>query len=312
MNGSIDTYPLNVRFVKLYFTLALEADCQLPMHKASAIRGGIGEMLLRANCIRNRDCENCDFYDECIVQRTMYSKFEKKPEFVTNGESVGYVINCRNSETEFKEGDEISFTLTLFGRTIVYFNQYIQALYALGRSGLGGSRARFTIKSVRNSFRKDIIDGANIYMGEYRISTIGDYVKSRMRDFEDGLPREIVFSTPLSVKHRGEVITTFDPEAVIKATQRRLYILNCFENNDVEDFYRSEPGSMELRTGRIATASIPRFSFRKQSKMVFKGIYGSAEIENFDEELLPLLLAGELMHIGKNTSFGFGEIRLKK
>ena len=66
------TSELDIRYVKLEFTLTFPNSCVLPISKASAIRGGMGEMLLRANCIRDRNCDNCDFVEECIVQRTMY------------------------------------------------------------------------------------------------------------------------------------------------------------------------------------------------------------------------------------------------
>lgn len=59
--------------------------CHSSCPQGSAIRGGMGEMLLRANCIRDRVCESCDFEAECIVRRTMYSKFTLRPNYVTNG-----------------------------------------------------------------------------------------------------------------------------------------------------------------------------------------------------------------------------------
>ena len=71
----------DVRYLKLYFTLRMRYDCTLFPNKASAIRGGMGEMLVRENCIRpySRPCDRgaayCDFYDKCTVQRTMYSHF---------------------------------------------------------------------------------------------------------------------------------------------------------------------------------------------------------------------------------------------
>ena len=85
---------LQVRYVKLHFGLRITEDTRLPMNKVSAIRGGIGEMLLRANCIRDRQCGSCDFESECIVRRTLYSRFDEKPDFVTSGDSVGYVLEC--------------------------------------------------------------------------------------------------------------------------------------------------------------------------------------------------------------------------
>ena len=40
------------------------------------------------------------------------------------------------------------------------------------------------------------------------------------------------------------------------------------------------------------------------------GLEGEAVFEGVGEELFTLLLAGEITHIGKNTSFGFGRYRL--
>ena len=57
--------------------------------------------------------------------------------------------------------------------------------------------------------------------------------------------------------------------------------------------------------------SIPRFSEAKQQKMILKGIKGKAVLTNLTEEQLELLLAGELVHVGKNTSFGFGRYTVK-
>ena len=63
---------LQVRYIKLHFGLRLLEDTILPVNKVSSVRGGIGEMLLRANCIRDRDCEKCDFEDECIVRSDVW------------------------------------------------------------------------------------------------------------------------------------------------------------------------------------------------------------------------------------------------
>jgi len=142
----------DIRYTKLTFVVQFTEDTMLPKQKVSAIRGGIGEMLLRANCVRGRECEKCDFSDECIVQRIMYSKYEKKPSFVTTGESVGYVLECDNYKEEFYQGDQLSFQLILFGKNIVYFNQYLQAISMLGASGLGKHQAHFIIVSLSIGF----------------------------------------------------------------------------------------------------------------------------------------------------------------
>ena len=44
--------------------------------------------------------------------------------------------------------------------------------------------------------------------------------------------------------------------------------------------------------------------------MPLRGIRGGMQLEKIPEDLILLLLAGEVTHIGKNTSFGFGRYRL--
>lgn len=51
----------DIRYTKLTLVVQFTEDTMLPKQKVSAIRGGIGEMLLRANCVRGRECEKCDF-----------------------------------------------------------------------------------------------------------------------------------------------------------------------------------------------------------------------------------------------------------
>ena len=48
---------LQIRYVKLHFTILFPEASSLPVNKVSALRGGMGEMLLRANCVRDRQCE---------------------------------------------------------------------------------------------------------------------------------------------------------------------------------------------------------------------------------------------------------------
>ena len=54
---------------------------------------------------------------------------------------------------------------------------------------------------------------------------------------------------------------------------------------------------------------------RKNQKIYLKGIYGSMEIDiskvSDKEMLLSMLLAGELVHVGSNTSFGFGKYKIE-
>lgn len=299
---------LQIRYVKLHFKIQFREDSRLPMNKVSAIRGGIGEMLLCSNCIRDRDCEHCDFESECIVKRTMYSQFDKKPAFVTTGESAGYVLECENYEEVFYAGDSLNFQLILFGKTIVYFSQFLQAIYQLGSAGLGKEHAQYDLVSIRNTRGKEILEGQNVRMEYYKVQTVRDYVEYRVRQ-NTVWENRIRFKTPVTLKYQGQYQEKLIPEAVIRAVFRRIYILDCFEGMDCEELYWQEdfPKVLKESTEKI---TVYRYSERKNQKIGLHGIKGEMLLSEIPKELLAVLLAGEVIHIGKNTSFGFGRYRV--
>lgn len=322
----MDTSWFQIRYIKLHFTLQFPEDSILPKDKVSGLRGGMGEMLLRSNCVADRRCSECGFDSECIVRRTMYSRFDHSARSVNVGESIGYVLECENNETVFPAGSMLDFNLILFGKTIVYFNQYMQAFFALGRQGFGKECARFEIISVKNSSLEDILSGSSIYMENYQISLISDYVAYRMKQWAKKENRNIIqFKSPLSIKYRGEMVETLSLEALLWAVVHRLYLLNCFEGNHLGDlqaepylrtesngervmvFADSLPDMCQQNTMRVG---IRRYSTRQEQAMVFEGIKGKMQLSEIPEALLPILFAGELIHVGKNTSFGFGRYKL--
>ncbi|MBP3198557.1 MAG: hypothetical protein J6N21_16340 [Butyrivibrio sp.] len=113
MTGENIKRAYDIRYIKLHFTIEFIDDCTVPVYKSSALRGGMGEMLLESNCISDRVCEECEFESECVVRRTMYSKMEITPSFMTKGDSVGYVLECEDYHDHFGAGDRMQFNLIL-------------------------------------------------------------------------------------------------------------------------------------------------------------------------------------------------------
>lgn len=307
---------LQVRFIKLRFTLVFPEDSTLPRDKVSAIRGGMGEMLLRMNCVRDRQCESCDFETECIVQRILYSKFEKKPDFVTTGGSVGYVLECEDYRENIKAGEKLEFNLILFGKTIVYFSQLYQSLSLLGElDGIGKYHARFHISEVRNMEGMALVKNNMVDMNAYVIHRLYDYLLFRKVQLGDSAEKRdaiLVFDTPLTLKYQNKFMQEFQMEPIISAIKRRIYMLNCFEETECNIFYQDENSSVpRINSQKHHLTGVSRYSTRKNEKMILRGIKGYAMLEGLTEEILTLLLIGELIHIGKNTSFGFGRYHLK-
>ena len=304
----------DIRYIKLHFTIEYMEDSIVPVYKASGLRGGMGEMLLRANCVRDRNCEACDFESECIVRRTMYSKMEIQPAFMSQGDSVGYVIECEDYRDYMNAGDQTEFVLMLFGKTICYFSQFLNAFYALGMNGLVKEQARFRIVSVTNSKRDPIMHGNDINMSRYEILKVSDYIRYRRKQLgEQSVTNRIKFQSPLAIKYRKVELTEFRIEAITEAACRRIYMLDCFEG--IESYLMDREYINSLPVPKVLSENhresrIRRYSTRKENAMYLTGIEGELELENIPDELMDILIAGELVHIGKNTSFGFGRYRI--
>ena len=302
---------LQVRFIKLRFTVVFLQDSQLPEDKVSAIRGGMGEMLLRMNCVRDRQCESCDFESECIVQRTMYSKFEKTPKFVTMGGSIGYVLECEDGRKHFMEGDRLSFYLILFGKTIVYLNQLVQAFREMGmQNGIGKNHARFQIADIQNTEGQSVLEKNILDMRKCIVHVLYDYIL--FRNMWSGMPgrgSRIVFESPLALKYQNEFLQEFQLNAIVNAVVRRIYMLDCFEGIESDIYEKYNYGDIivpEFLQQEHNLVRVCRYSTRKNEKMILKGIKGQALLPELTEDVWQILVVGELIHIGKNTSFGFG------
>ena len=86
--------------------------------------------------------------------------------------------------------------------------------------------------------------------------------------------------------------------------------MDCFEGikSDTRKMYIGSMPTVDSEEHR--KVEVPRYSYRKDEKMVLRGIEGKQHLSGVSKELLPFLLAGEIIHVGKYTSFGFGRYRI--
>lgn len=294
----------SIPYIKLKFKIIFPEKAVLPKEKVSALRGGMGEMLLRQNCIGERDCGHCPFEEACIVRSTMYTRMKRRPAFMQGDDSIGYLLECENYQTVFQAGDSLFFFLILFGNNIVFFGQYLQAFYQLGVSGIGKDKAKFQIEEVSSQGHK-IFEDNIVDMRCYHIETVNEYVERRMcRLRAQEFRSMVIFHTPLCLKFHGEYLREFHSEAIFQAVFRRIMMLDYFVERyidlpEISDY-------PDINEQIASERAVQRYSSTQDAKIRLKGIVGNVCFDYIPEELLPYLLAGELLHIGKNSSFGFG------
>lgn len=299
----------DIPFIKLEFHVKMLEDTKMPKTKVSALRGGMGEMLLRQNCIGDRQCEKCYFQETCLVWHTFYNRMEKRPAYMTEKGSVGYLIECEEKTTFYKKEDRLIFNLILFGDSIPLFNVYLQALTYLGYSGIGKHQSRFYIDKIVNSDQCKILFQGQIDMRAYRISDISEYIEKRKSEgAAQGEKIRIKFLSPFSMKFGGEFLEEFHVEALMKGIGRRMQMLNYYVGNECEAPVFERYPMIESQI--VKKEKVIRYSGTHDSKTALWGIIGEINLKDVPKECRDYLIAGELVHVGKNSSFGFGKYRI--
>lgn len=298
----------NIRFLKLHFKVKFIEGGELPQYKVSAIRGGIGEMLLRQSCISDRNCVECTFMEECIVQRIFYHPLKIVPEFVKDKSNMGYLYECKDFRTNMQKGDSLRFSMLLMGDVIVHAPHILEALIRFGEVGIGKNKVRFVVEKVENSRREIVFDKNGVNKSNFYPQLVDDYIKDRIgKSFPKKF--QICFMTPWTQKYKGKFLQNFDGEAFAESIYRRVYLANCMEGNEISRNF-AIPKNIIVSGQEVKHREISRFSSTHNCKIDLKGLIGRFTLENVSQEFLPYVYAGELLHIGKNTSMGFGQYKV--
>ena len=249
----------NIRFIELKIKLEILEDGHLPYYKTSALRGGIGQMLLDQNCIKDRKCNQCSFSENCIVQNIMYAKFKIKPPYVTNKESMGYVADCTDYSTRARKGNILCFSLILFGNTACYITPLIYGLTAFGVNGIGKDAVHFRIKSITDRKNNIILDNNNIYTGNLGIETLEQYINERMEQTDLlCISRRVMLITPCTIKSHGNFLDKFDGFSLVTSILHKIKMYNLYEGNDNINYKWEEDMFPEISIQNIKECVIPR------------------------------------------------------
>lgn len=299
---------INTRFQIYTFSLVMLEEAELPANKTSMFRGGIGEMLLRKHCFADRKCEDCGFRETCIVPNIFYHGFKIKPGFAQGKESEGYIIDCSDLREHYETGDLLEFSITLLGDVIVFFSTIMDAVYMLGQIGVGVNTVRYEVVGIRNQNGNIVMKDNQVYLNNAAPQNLNWYVSKRLKEFdvsEESSDIYLKMLSPCSMKSKGEYIFEFDRDALINSIYRRIYILSCFEGNEVPQYYDSGI-PLEILEQKSRKVTVSRYSSTHGKKLYLNGFVGEADIR-VRNDFLPYLIAGEILHVGKNTSMGFGK-----
>ena len=305
-------------YTRLTFRSELKDEAILPPFKGSTFRGAFGTALKQVVCaMKRQDCRSCLLGSSCVYA----SFFETKGPIKTqDGKEVAFpphpfvIEPPLTTKMHFQSGECLDFNLILFGRACDYLPYWIYAFNQMGHSGIGrkinGKRAEFVLKTVLSS------QGKIIYSSRDQRLVTDDVISSLVFQEPQGEVKRLTIhlKTPLRVKDQNHLKADLPFSILIRASLRRISSLfSCYgDGNPNLDYHglveRSRNKSIEIEKSDLQWFDWTRYSNRQEVKMLMGGMMGSVSYKGNLIEFLPLLRLCEEVHLGKQTTFGLGQI----
>ena len=321
-----------IEYQKLRFIMEAVDEIHLPYYKGSAFRGGFGNIFRKIVCVLKREnCAECILKSKCIYayvfetsppesSRLMnMNKYEKIPHpFVIEPPEID---SQKPGSKVHAPGSKFEFQLILIGKAIDYLPYFIYTFYELGKTGIGKGRGRYKILRVLKlkKDKKDWLDDACVY--SYENETVKQLPHDKIVISEEFNPVgkdtavTLHFTTPLRIKYQRDLVVNPEFHIIIRSLLRRLlllYYFHCEENvprwNHKDIINHAE--NVVIKSSNLKWFDWERYSSRQNTRMKLGGLIGSITYFGMIEPFLPLLSAGEILHLGKNTSFGLGKYHL--
>lgn len=263
---------------------------------SSSFRGLWGRNLKKTFCFhKNTDCKDCAS-ESCLY----FHIFEKK--YGENDEYRPYII-YHNKENV----DEIEIQFIFFGFLCNHSEKILIPIIQLHQQSLYFKDQKFLldIKRVEDQYGQIIFNHRHISYDKIHINYI-------IPEEESGKQIRITFITPLRMKFQNQLMRHFNFEAFVKSLIRRISFINTYFNEAEDDIPIYDPKMLECEIKcQLKWVEKYRRSLRQNQSMSIGGLMGYIELKNPHPKLLYLLRIGEIVQVGKQTSFGNGKYIFK-
>lgn len=309
----------NFKIGRYKFILTALEDINFPSDRGSTLGGGFGIALKNISCAHKRvnSCKECLIKDDCAYFCSFEKYLFEKPLNLYGLDEIPkpFVIEPPSDEKEnCRAGDKLEFTLILFGRMIKFLPYFIFTFRVLGETGIGKFKGRYELAQVSTDIGRDekIIYGSydKIISNDHDVMNISDHISQDDKRIFNSFD----FITPTRIKYENDLVVYPDFHHITRSLLSRLSALaryHCGFELDLDYsgiIEKSQKIIVKFR--RIKWIRWERNSIKHGSKMKTEGFIGTSLYEGNTKEFAPLLKLGELVHIGKNCTFGLGKYRI--
>jgi len=324
-----------IPYQKFKFIMEAVEEIHLPYYKGSAFRGGFGNVFRKITCALKRlDCSECLLKSRCIYSYVFETspsessqimnmhKYEKIPHpFVIEPPEID--SKSKNYPNIYLPGSTFEFNLILIGKAIDYLPYFIYTFHELGKIGLGKGRGRYKILEVIKCEKEDEkwINKVSVYSNSGKVirKVLSDklFIPEEFKNLDSNRKLSLNFVTPVRMKYMRDLVVKPEFHILIRNLLRRLLLLCYFhcEGKKPEWNHReiiNQAESIVIESSSLKWFDWERYSSRQDTRMKLGGLIGKIIYSGNIEPFMPFIRAGEVLHVGKNTSFGLGKYLIDK
>lgn len=294
---------MQINYKILEFTIKAETELKLPDFKGSAFRGGFGNVFRQITCVLKRyDCVECPLKAKCIYAYVFETVSDGAADFLNmhKYERVPhpFVFEPPLSKKKiFLPGQELNFRVIIIGNAIQYAPYFAFTFKELGYAGIGKNRGKFSVSKILSTNEKTI----SLQPQE---ASEGSFTKLSLN-----------ILTPIRIKYERALIEKLEFHILIRSLLRRLTLLYYFHCGkqppqiDVKSLIEKAE-KVKILNDNTQWYDWERYSSRQNTRMKLGGVIGEITYKGDITAFIPFLKAGEILHVGKGTSFGLGKYKI--
>ena len=266
-------------------------------------RSVIGKELRYLSCVlKTQRCPDCPLRGKCAYSVIFEIPIDKSNEYLT-GRSNATPPFVFNIDYNLRTGlQRMEIVMTLIGKGIEYAPYMILAFVRAGQAGIHKERVQYKLVNVLcNNVQIDLESPRTQEIAPHAF-TFDDIGDTAQREFR------IKFLSPFRYKKGGNYTMDISFADVLTASARRLDCLSGFYGSGARVKYN--PSGAVIKTeGKLYWKDESRYSARQQDKMMLGGVMGEIVVSGaITKQEISFLRGAELFNIGKNISFGLGNI----
>ena len=293
---------------KFVVSLKFSEKHLLPDFSGLILRSAFGVALKKVSCIfRGRDCKHCPLRNSCAWIYLFETPIEKDNPYLKGRNYAPHPFVLTPS---YSKDNCLVLEFLLVGNSINHLRWIYAAFSILQDMGIGKKRAKFKIEDIKeylpDGAKKPVLSDFDYDKKPFLLE---DFVEYRLRNFNNN-KLNVHCITPLRIKNRGKYTDQIIFPIFYKACQRRIKILSEF--NDAKYKYIEDiQDDIDAYLQNSRWHELTRYSVRQKTYMNMGGVVGDILYTGDFKKYLPAIFAGEILCVGKNTSFGLGKFEIK-